>query len=121
MLDTKCQLRQIGEYVNTYYVSFAMRKQHPLFDQLADAMRKLTDDGSIAQILHSYPELSGQCKARGTTPFSKSRMQLSVTELKGLFVIVGIVLALAVLWEVLMNIYLRVQLRYSTQKINSLA
>ena len=109
MLDAECRLRQIGNFVNTYYVGFALRRNHPLFNQLADAMHKLTDDGSIAQILHSYPELSGRCKARGTVPFSPSRKQLSVTELKGLFLIVNTVLALALFWEMLVNIYCKLQ------------
>ena len=116
MLDADCRLRQIGEFVNTYYVSFALRKNHPLFHQLADAMYKLADDGSIAQILNSYPELSGQCKASN----SKSRMQLSVTEMKGLFLIVGIVLALALIWEILVNIYRMLQLKFNNLKIDSL-
>ena len=118
MLDTDCRLRQIGDYVNTYYVSFALRKNHSLFHKLADAMYKLADDGSIAQILHSYPELSGQCKARRKLSISKSRMQLSVTELKGLFLIVGVVLASALIWEIVLNIYCMLQLKFIDHKID---
>ena len=114
MLDTECCLRQIGDYIKAYYVGFAMRKGHPLFHQLATAMRKLMDDGSIAQILHSYPELSGQCRARGMAPFSKHTHQLSVTELRGLFVLVSVMLAMALIWEVLASGYRKLLIKFHT-------
>ena len=112
MLDTECCLRQIGDYLKAYYVGFAMRKGHPLFHQLATAMRKLMDDGSIAQILHSYPELSGQCRARGMVPFSKHTHQLSVTELRGLFFLVSVMLAMALIWEILSIAYRKLLIKF---------
>ena len=96
LLDTKCQLRQIGQYLNSYYMSFALPKGHPIYEPLAKTLRLLNENGKIAQIMQSHPELSGVCRRRSNGPSSSTLpQQLTVFELRGLFMVAGGVLAAA--------------------------
>ena len=97
LLDTKCRLRRIGQSLNHYFVSFALRKDHSLLQPLTAAMRKLIDEGSVSKILRDYPQLSGICGGRGKEPSTSTQHQLSAFEFQGLFLLVGLMLFLALM------------------------
>ena len=97
LLDTKCRLRRIGQPLNHYFVSFALRKEHSLLQPLTAAMRKLIDEGAVSKILRDYPQLSGICGGTGKEPSASAQHQLSAFEFQGLFLLVCIMLLLALM------------------------
>ena len=102
MLDTDCRLRQIGHHLNTYYVSFAMRKGHPMFQALATGMQRMIEEGTVDDIIQEYPQLTGWCKANEKN-HKEAHQSLSFMELRGLFLVIGIMLFIAfckaVIWK----------------------
>ena len=78
----------------TITVSFAIRKNHPLFDQLSASMLNLLHQGIIDEIFAKY---GGENRLKST---KKRLIPLSVSDIQGLFVIVVAKLGLALVWTI---------------------
>ena len=91
--DKYCDVIAINGYLNTYPISFALSKNHPLLAEMTRAMVTIQNNGKLNQILRHYEQF--QC---GTKKKEKTPASLFVSDVAGLFCVVGLKLVFAILW-----------------------
>ena len=91
-----CQIRVIGGYINTIPISLALAPNHRLFANLSRAMLKIHQNGRVNNIFDQYEKYQcAQEKSNEETP-----QPLQPKDIAGLFVVVVIKLAMAVVWGI---------------------
>ena len=70
-IQRPCDLRILGEYLNTSYYAFAVKKRSPLLDKLNDAITTLIQNGSIERLRDKW--WKGKCRRRSSMPRGKKR------------------------------------------------
>ena len=81
-VDKYCRFHRIGSGLSSYFCSMIIRKGHPLFVPLSEALLALIDEGIIDDLYRRYPTLQRKC---GET----KKERLRTKEMEGLFLVVG--------------------------------
>ena len=91
-----CHAQRFDGYLNTVPLSFALAKNHELHKNLTNAMLQIQMDGRINEIFQRYEKF--------LCPSSKSEDKhpkpLYPEDIAGLFVVIGIKMAVAFAWGV---------------------
>ena len=91
-----CHMTVLGGYINTIPISFALAPNHGLFTNLSRAMLKIHQNGKLNNIFERFEKY--QCPQEKSN--EESPKPLQPKDITGLFVVVVIKLAMAVVWGI---------------------
>ena len=95
-----CDLLPLAGNLNTVPISFAISKNHHLYNRLTKALFKIANNGRLNRILSKYDKF--RCDTKMEEP--EEAMSLHFEDFSGLFFVVGIKLCCALLWGILKKV-----------------